>query len=595
MSVVLVAVPVFKYRLKLHLDKGRPWSIVEHVILQALGPKPCTIGELEASSNLPRRIVIESIVRLMRAGWVEFSSSKEVMKFTSTQLGLTVAHGAELPHAPRRLERSVSFAVDCVSGTVFANRELLLHEDYVIRDREKSERIVRLNVDPEKLGYDVQRVQRVLLEDDESFVRLESLGERPSQRIALIAVRDGQVVDGLPNREVSTLRAKIIEAANLEVDPASVPKAPDQISTSTREKPSSVRQVRFSRSDLILDGARHKEIIKEILSTAASRVFIHSTFIRADVVEGFLPELIGAVRRGVQIDMLWGQSEDLEEVATSRRAIEVLRGNKQVAEMGDSLRIHPFSTGSHAKIVVADSRKGGGFLAVVGSCNWLTSPFKSYEASVVLRDPAIVADVVGVLANITHSHSGIWSDVTNELMQMTNQIASLPLPKNPNATASVVIGAHHNRFVLDARDSAKSRIFVTSHRLGPVSESAIIAPLASAASDGTVKSSVFFGRNTGAVKYKTRKRIIAEAASDGVVVEVVESPRLHAKILAWDSDNVVVSSLNWLSADPMSYAEPNEVGIFLSGAGLADVVIDDFSGACEAAEATAVVVAEPRM
>jgi hypothetical protein len=127
---------------------------------------------------------------------------------------------------------------------------------------------------------------------------------------------------------------------------------------------------------------------------------------------------------------------------------------------------------------------------------------------------------------------------------------------------------------------------VTSHRLGPVSESAIIAPLASAASDGAVKGSVFFGRNTGAVKYNTRKRIIAEAASDGVVIEVVESPRLHAKILAWDSDSVVISSLNWLSADPMDYAEPGEVGIFLSGAGLADAVVDDFSGACEATVGT---------
>ncbi|WIG54571.1 MAG: hypothetical protein OJF61_000357 [Rhodanobacteraceae bacterium] len=585
MSIVIVAVPVFKYRLKLHLDKGRPWSVVEHVILQALGSKPWTIGALEASSSLPRRVVIESVVRLMRAGWVEFSSSKEAMRFAATALGLAVAHGAELPHAPRRLVRPVSFAVDCVSGTVFANRELLLHEDYVVKEREKSEKIIRLNVDPDKMGYDVQQVHRVLLEDDERFVALESVGGPPSQRIALVAVRDGQVVDGLPNREVTGLRAKVIEAAGLAIDPVAVSKPVDEKSSLRSDRAAPVRQVRFAKTDLILDAERHEAIIKDTLSSAVSRVFIHSTFIRADVVERLLPELTEAVRRGVRIDILWGQSEDLEEVATSRRAIETLRANPQVAEMGDALRIHPFSTGSHAKILVADSRKGGGFLAVIGSCNWLTSSFKSYEASVVLRDPQIVADVVGVLANITHSHSGIWSDVTNELMRLAAQIAMLPASKGSNATASVVIGAHHNRFVLEARDSAKSRIFVTSHRLGPVSESAIIAPLASAASENAIKGSVFFGRNTGAVKYKTRKRIIAEAASDGVVVEVVEAPRLHAKILAWDSDSLVITSLNWLSADPMSYVEPSEVGIFLCGVGVADAVVDDFTGACDAAGA----------
>lgn len=584
MSIVIVAVPVFKYRLKLHLNKGRPWSVVEHVILQALGSKPWTIGDLEAASNLPRRVVIESVVRLMRAGWVEFSSSKAAMRFASTALGLAVAHEAELPHAPRRIVRPVSFAVDCVSGTVFSNRELLLHEDYVIKEREKSERIVRLNVDHEKMGYDVQQVQRVLLEDDERFVGLESLGGAPSQRIALVTVRDGFVVDGLPNREVAALRAKVLEAAALAVDPSDDAKAVEQKPSVRLEKAAPVRQVRFAATDLILDGARHEATLKEILSTAASRVFIHSTFVRADVVEKLLPELSEAVRRGVQIDMLWGQSEDIDDVATSRRAIEKLRENPQIAELGDALRIHPFSTGSHAKIIVADSRKGGRFLAVVGSCNWLTSPFKSYEASVILRDPQIVSDVIGVLANITHSQSGIWLDVTNELMRLASQIAMLPSPKGQNATASVVIGAHHNRFVLEARDSAKSRIFVTSHRLGPVSESAIIAPLASAASEGRVMGSVFFGRNTGAVKYQARKRIIAEAASDGVVVEVVESPRLHAKILAWDSDSLVISSLNWLSADPMSYAEPTEVGIFLCGAGLAEAVVNNFTSACQAAE-----------
>lgn len=586
MSIVIVAVPVFKYRLKLHLDKGRPWSVVEHVILQALGSKPWTIGDLEAASNLPRRVVIEAVVRLMRAGWVEFSSSKEAMMFASTALGLAVAHEAELPHAPRRIVRPVSFAVDCVSGTVFANRELVLHEDYAVKEREKSERIVRLNVDPERMGYDVQQVQRALLEDDERFVALESLGGPPSQRIALVTVRDGVVVDGLPNRELASLRTMVLAAAALEIDPSADKKAVEQAPSIRLEQAAPVRQVKFSRDDLILDGARHESTLREILSTAVSRVFIHSTFVRADVVENLLPELSEAVRRGVQVDILWGQSEEVDGVATSRRAIETLRENPQIAELGDSLRIHPFSTGSHAKVIVADSQKGGRFLAVVGSCNWLTSAFKSYEASVILRDPQIVSDVICALANITHRQSGIWLDVTNELMRLASQVAMLPSPKGQNATAAVVIGAHHNRFVLEARDSAKDRILVTSHRLGPVSESAIIAPLASAASEGRVTASVYFGRNTGAVKYRARKRIIAEAASDGVVVEVVESPRLHAKILAWDSEDVVISSLNWLSADPMSYAEPTEVGIHLCGAGLADAVVKDFTSACQAAEAS---------
>lgn len=583
MSALLVAVPVYKYRLRLHLDKGRPWSVIEHVILQALGSKSWTIGDLEESSSLPRRVVIESIVRLMRAGWVELSSVKGDMTFSSTALGLTVARSAELPNAPRRLTRSVSFVVDGVSGTVFANRELVLHEDYSIKEREKSEQITRLAVDADSLAYDVQQVHRVLLEDDERFVAFDSRAERPSQRIALFTVRDGQVVDGLPSREVTALRSKIIEAARQ----ASVDLASPQASFSTAPLPkdqgASIRRIRFSKSDLILDGARHEAVIKDILGRAGSRIFIHSTFISATIVEALLPDFMAAARRGVRIDVFWGQGEDLDEVATSRRAIEALRSNEKVVEMGDLFKIHSFSTGSHAKIIVADSGRGGEYLAVVGSCNWLTSPFRSYEASVLLRDAAIVSDVVGVLANITHLHNGVWTDVTNELLRLSDHLKAAPISKSPNATASVVIGAHHHRFVLDARDSAKRRIFVASHRLGPVSESAIIAPLSTAATDDKVECSIFFGRSTGAVKHKAKRRIIDDAAQGGVLINVVESPRLHAKIIAWDSNDAVISSLNWLSADPVSYSDVGEVGIFISADGVADAVVDDFKGACESA------------
>ena len=36
MSVVRVAIPMLRGKRRFHIDKGRPWSIVEHVVLAAL-------------------------------------------------------------------------------------------------------------------------------------------------------------------------------------------------------------------------------------------------------------------------------------------------------------------------------------------------------------------------------------------------------------------------------------------------------------------------------------------------------------------------------------------------------------------------------
>lgn len=583
MATVRVAVPAFKFRLKLHLNKGRPWSVIEHVILQALVRHGWTIGELETAGALPRRVVIEALVRLMRAGWVELTHGEKAITFSATSVGLTVAPLADLPNAPKRIVRPVGFVVDGVSGAVFGNRDLFLHEDYVLSELEQSESIIRLKPDAERFRYDLEEVQKVLLDHDELFVAFTGTGERAAQRYALVTVRDGEIVDGLPARDLKRLRQVVLNAAGVSPATGSSISAPSTAADGliTDVGAPQERSIRFAKSDVILDSEKHLQLLKETLDNAATRVFIHSTFIKADYVSRIIPEIRAAAQRGVRIDILWGQNEDLAEIVSSRKAIDALRNDDAVKAIGDLLTIHAFSTKSHAKIIVADSRKGQPYLAVVGSCNWLSSGFVSYEASVVVRDPPIVADIVRVLANISHAHNGIWSDLTNELTRLAELISEQPSLKSPNATACVVIGAHHNRFVLRARDEAHERIFLTSHRLGPSSENAVVAPLIKAAKDGKVSSSIYFCRSTGAVKHTAKRRIIEQAAASNVRVEPIESPRLHAKILAWDSDCILITSLNWLSADPASRNEPKEVGLWIRGAGLADLVIDNFVTACE--------------
>ena len=58
----------------LTVDKGRPWSVIEHVILEALAEKAWTTAELAVAGKLPRRIVIEACARLMRAGIIPEST-----------------------------------------------------------------------------------------------------------------------------------------------------------------------------------------------------------------------------------------------------------------------------------------------------------------------------------------------------------------------------------------------------------------------------------------------------------------------------------------------------------------------------------------
>jgi len=581
MSTVVIALPVLRGRLRLHIDKGRPWSVVEHLILESLSKRSWQASQLALAGQMPRRVVIEAIVRLMRAGWVQLEQEGETVVFSATVHGLAVAGATELPNASRRIARPVSFVVDRTTGAVFRNRELVLYQESEVQERAGGDRLIYIRP-REDLHYDRNDVVKVLLEDDEKFVAADSSGDRPSQRYALIRVRDNEIVDGLPNRALRLLRNVILKASTFTSVQGGKPETvavPDEEIEKDLEPPP-IRSITFSTSDLILDGPAHKKCLEHVLLNAVSRIFIHSTFINEDRVIDLLPLLDKAVSRGVRIDILWGQNEDRGGEVSSRSAVSRLQQHEGVKKLAGSLVIHPFSTRSHAKLIVSDSGPDGAYTAVVGSCNWLSSGFVSYEVSAVARDPKFVSDVVKCFADVSHAHSWVWSELTSELTNLAATLSSKPGTAAGKGSASVVVGAHHNHFALRARDEAKNRIFVMSHRLGAVSSPAIIAPLTAAAiHTAGIRADVYFGRTTGVVHEARGQKLIERAASVGVSIEPIESPRLHAKVLGWDDDSVLITSLNWLSADPVSLTEPKEIGIWIQGAGAAAAVSQNFETA----------------
>jgi cardiolipin synthase A/B len=99
-SVVQVAFPVLRGKRRFKIEKGRRWSIVEHLLLQAVSEKPASAEALEKAACLPRRVVVEAFVRLMRASWVEMISTRGGTEFEATPLGRIQAKADDLPAFP---------------------------------------------------------------------------------------------------------------------------------------------------------------------------------------------------------------------------------------------------------------------------------------------------------------------------------------------------------------------------------------------------------------------------------------------------------------------------------------------------------------
>lgn len=548
-------------------------------MLAAVAAKPRAVGELAAEAGLPRRLVLEILIRLMRAGWIVLDQRPSGVIFSASPAGLSVVDDHELPSAPKRIQRLMNFVIDKITGTLYRSRELPFYERHILQQRAQFERLVWMEPRPLQHYDDAATIVSTLLDEDEKFIAIDPAGDRLVDRFALATVRNG-VVEGLPKRAPPELASLVMEAAE------SAPEAPAGVGSPVyepappppyeeRDLPAPIRAA-FELRDLVIGGQEHEHVFHEAIRRAKHRIVIHSTFISAEKFALVRHLLHEAAKRGAVVDILWGEDEDKTGSRTTVATVRQLREETEVAGLSSNLRIHSFSTRSHAKIVVADEGKEDKMVAVVGSCNWLSSGFHAFEASARLRDPRAIAVILEQLAELTRGADGHWTELTNEFARVASDTRRQLVPKDPQAEITIVLGPQHSQYVRTARDAAVSRVFVTSHRLGAATRPAIIVPAIAAANDRGIEVNVYYGVPSGGLTRADAIVLTRSAADQGVHVNPVHEPKLHAKILAWDDDHLLLTSQNWLSADPSDANLRREIGVYIRAPGAGRTVVDRF-------------------
>ena len=343
---------------------------------------------------------------------------------------------------------------------------------------------------------------------------------------------------------------------------------------SERELPVALDAV-FKHNDMLLGGKAHEDGLIDAIKKARHRIVIHSTFISEDGFSFVKPHLHDAAKRGAIVDVLWGEDDDKTDSVTTAKTVARIREQIDATGMSSCIRVHPFSTRSHAKILIADDGRGT-LSVVVGSCNWLSSNFQSYEASLRFSDPGVVAAVLEQIADLTRGYDRHWTELTSEMARLAGEARNQRIPAGLRAKVTLVLGPQHAQFVRLARDHATKRIFVTSHRLGAATRAAVIVPAITAVREKGLDVKAYYGTQSGNINTAGAAELTATAGKEGVQIRPVIEPRLHAKILAWDDNNLLITSQNWLSADPGESSMRREIGVLLQAQGVARLAIEDF-------------------
>ena len=569
---MLIAIPAFRLSCKVGIDKGRAWSVVDELILWATALKPRSIAQLSTESNLQRQLVVASIARLMRFRLIELTVRNNSAAFQASAYGEDVVKsGRPLPFFPKRELRRVSFVIERATGGFFPTGQVRMRSQFALDQEPDSDiRVVVVEGGGPTMSNEANlaRLSQIAARGWEEQVALVD-GRTASLRQEYMVIR---VVDGVPRNvpetASATLRAIIDEAAarpagttQVQIGYAGKGPEPEPLPT--------VHSCEFDLDDLIIGGSAQLACLRTLLAAADSRAVIHSTFLDHRRFRDLLPDIRAACLRGVTFDLLWGAEsldEEEEENRNSREAVEIAKIIRGDRDLMRGFRVHMRSTGSHAKLLLVDTQDGG-WIAAVGSCNWLSSPFRSTELTVVLRNPAIVADVATAVQRLV-GRRGLSDDIATEMAIVSRDLKRLRAQEGP-AQISLLLGERHDALMREVSGAAEKRIAVGSNRLGSTARPGVVMQGEAAAQRAQIEVTLLYSFPSGPLKKRHARKLEEEAAENGVRLVKTRTIPVHGKYLAWDDDDLAVTSLNWASAATDPDFPQADIGVHIHLPGVA--------------------------
>jgi hypothetical protein len=575
---VLIAIPVFRISCRVGIDRGRAWSIIDELLLWAVMRQSKTIAALVVEADVPRQLITASIARLMRFRLVEATLREGGVAFRASDYGFkAMSSGDPLPFFPKRIPRRVSFVIDRAIGDFFPTRHVRRLDPEYRLDQERRAgvevRVVSVDGGGPSMSHEanLRRLSDVAARNwDEQIGSIDSrTATLRDDEFMVLRVSDG-TAQGLPNSASKELRRLVAEAAALPRGTTAVPityAGPREI----QEAGPMEHVCGFDNGDVIIGGTAQRVCFENLLIQAHRRVIIHSTFLDAKRFAAMSDVLRAACLRGVQFDLLWGAEKDDEtELRNAEAASKIATLVREDPDMRGRIRVHMRTTGSHAKIILVDTAEVG-WIAAVGSCNWLSSPFEAVELSIILRDQRAIADVARALQQLA-GRRGLSDPIATEMALTANDLRRAA-PGSGNASVSVVVGDVHDQLIRRASGAAMRRFVVGSNRLGSTARPGALMQGEVAAGRDGVQAVVLYTQTSGPLKNRHGRALEEEARANGLSLKKTKKKPLHGKFLAWDDDDLVVTSLNWASASADADFVWGDIGVHIHASGVAAHVI----------------------
>lgn len=586
---------------KLNVTRTDGWSVLDFIILREIAKRQTlySIEYLSEISQLPKQIILQIIIPFLRMGWVELDRTQNPICLAITSAGLVASDKNELPPVFASYIANREYLIDPIVGKVIGLlrfKNIATYNYLRIQELKASEdNFVILQIVNPHFFVDEDSLLKEITYSHEVANILERLEVYPTEKRFVIfnvsIVNKKVIVDRFYNKYNEWFNAEIFDHIENNVNSLIVNdnfkkinliNELNKLNVSPKDRNPASFSIGANEVDLVLGGPFNKEKFKDLINNAESYLIIQTTYIGGEwALDDYIDDLKNAADRQVIITILWGKdNEGFTQTGEYQKVLDYFK-TKFNPSQAKFVKLQE-QCGSHAKFIISDHSVLGD-VVLVGSCNWLFSKFERFEASVLFKNSHIVKYFLSLASDISTGKSGIYHSTSNYI---ANLISTIPINKHEkhssqNILVQVLMKDQHYFYIQRAKNEARDKVLVLSDKISDVAH----RPIINALEECQAKTKRIFYSDFDKDRISNESvRAMEQAASEkGIKLLRHNWNRIktnHSKVLAWDDNDLVISSLNWLSSNASvanhKHELLHEIGIYLNSPNIAKQFITFF-------------------
>ncbi|OAP71802.1 hypothetical protein A7325_12275 [Psychrobacter sp. SHUES1] len=610
---IQVSIPFLYNKFLFDITKKRGWSILDFLIIKELNKRTLTHKEINELLNLNPRITLQVLLPMCDVGWISIEKGNNEFIFAISHRGKEVYESTkskfELPYTESNYKSQREIFLD-INGNYHnfynTNNVLMPKAAYSNYKHRNDKQVIELKYEYSYVTIEAEAESLIKAATNEGeiiegYTAIDSNYFSGFKYLIVdleLTERNGyKIIDNVLAQQLGSKLKNKVENVSFEQEVIEI----DSKKAFKQKNPEYI--IDRKNADLVYGGQDNKTKLLELIDESSTFLVIHSTFIRTGCVYNektkeftdIFKSIKTALLRGVDVYILWGKTEREEDDSGFEKSRAEDLGiertlklfNTKLHEVGitEQVNFNSFTrTESHAKFVISDHATKG-YCSMITSCNFFYTAFNTFETSAVIYDNQFTSKLLRIASSISTGRSVMMSDTSRELESLANMVMeqierTKVLKGEDKLTIKLVKKQEHYDYISSAKNLATKRIYVVSDFISDIAHRPIfdnLAPL-------KIKQKFCYYKKTRHMSDAELEQKARDLSSLHYPIQLKKisgrshKAKSHAKFIAWDDDDILLTSLNWLSANALEEkgGEYHELGLHIQGLNVAEELLNKF-------------------